>query len=323
MFEEIKERLDYFDKCIEKCCPEDSLYCHLDMPFCAVRHGASIRAYIWYGFKRFNWHERRKFLTDKRYIRKMRRIGRGVDRGIMLDKKRFLTAYAPYINRKWIDTADCTEEQIRDFVSSHGTVMIKPYDKLGGEGVHKYTYSEESFKDFLAENPGSLVEQLIIQHPKLNALNPNSVNTVRVVTYADKGEVGIVAAILRMGISTACVDNLCSGGTVSVIDLDSGVVVTPAINLDQDVYLESPMTGEKIIGMEIPNWETAKATALKFAALHPEIKYVGWDVAITEDAVEIIEANPHSHIGLMQMPDKIGKRDLEGFAHRSPDKIKY
>ena len=323
MLDSVKQGLKYFNESVEKLYPEERAFCRLDMPLCTLRHGSSIRQYIWYSLKRFNGHERKKFMTDKRYLRKMKKISRGVDRELLLDKKRFLTEYSGFVKRRWVDTADCTSEELERFVSSLGTVIVKPYAKLGGEGVFKYAYSKESFAEFTDKSRESLVEELIIQHPALAALNPNCVNTVRIVTYADAGEAAVIVAVLRVGAGEACVDNLSAGGTISGIDIDTGVVVTPAINRAQDEYLFSPVMGEQLIGFEIPYWEEAKALALRLAAVHPEIKYVGWDIAVTEEGVEIIEANPHSGLGVLQMADKIGRRDLEGEAKRSRSRLKY
>ena len=322
MFESMIQGLKYYRKSVKKLYPEDRLFCSLDMPLCTLTQGSSIRQYIWYEFKRFNGHERRKFMTDKRYLRKMKRISRGVDRELMLNKKRFLSEYASHISRRWIDTADCSCDELRAFVSSLGTVIVKPYSKLGGEGVFKYEYSEESFADFTERSRQSLVEELIIQHPDMASLNPNCVNTVRLVTYACGHEAAVIVAVLRVGSGSGCVDNLSAGGTISGIDIDSGLVVTPAINRAQDEYLLSPVTGERIIGFEIPHWAEAKAKVLQMAALHPEIRYVGWDAAITESGVEIIEANPHSGLGVLQMADKVGRRDLEGAVRSSRSKLK-
>lgn len=323
MLDSIKQNMKYFDESVNKLYPDERLFCRLDMPFCTVTQGSSIRQYIWYEFKRFNGHERRKFMTDHRYLRKMKRISRGVDRDLMLNKKRFLNEYGEFVSRRWLDSADCTEEEIRDFVSSLGAVIVKPYAKLGGEGVFKYEYSEADFNDFIERSRESLIEEIIIQHPAMAGLNPNCVNTVRLVTYANEGEIAVIVAVLRIGAGTGCVDNLSAGGTISGVDIDTGLIVTPAINRRQDEYLFSPVTGEQIIGFEIPHWGEAKRKVLKAAALHPEIRYVGWDAAITPEGVEIIEANPHSGLGVLQMADKKGRRDLEGEVKRSKNKIKY
>ena len=69
-------------------------------------------------------------------------------------------------------------------------------------------------------------------------------------------------------------------------------------------------TGADIVGAQIPMWDRAKDIVLEAAALIPQIGYVGWDVAVGENDVMLVEANQHPGHDFLQMPphvpDKIG-----------------
>ena len=46
-----------------------------------------------------------------------------------------------------------------------------------------------------------------------------------------------------------------------------------------------------MLGYRIPNYQKAVQAVLESAKLIPTVRYIGWDVAITDVGVEIIEAN--------------------------------
>lgn len=52
-----------------------------------------------------------------------------------------------------------------------------------------------------------------------------------------------------------------------------------------------PGTEILMLGFQIPNYSILIDTIRKAAEDIPQIRYIGWDVAITEDAVDLIEAN--------------------------------
>lgn len=103
---------------------------------------------------------------------------------------------------------------------------------------------------------------MFIQHPKLECLNPTSVNTLRIITVKSGDSVEIVGAILRIGINNY-VDNFSAGGIAAPINISTGIVYKPAISkMNGLVYKEHPETNTKILGFKIPYWKETMEMAL-------------------------------------------------------------
>lgn len=70
----------------------------------------------------------------------------------------------------------------------------------------------------------------------------------------------------------------------------------------KEVYMEDVCypEGRAYAGMPIPGFTAVKNKLLEISDSFPFLKYVGWDVAITEDGFKIIEANSLTSLGILQ-----------------------
>lgn len=161
-----------------------------------------------------------------------------------------------------------------------------------------------------------VAEEYVIQHDQLNRLSPTGLNTVRIITQLDNhDEVHILGARLRISVNSM-VDNLAAGNLVAGIDLETGIVNTPAVYSDitkQEVTVH-PVTHQRITGFEIPYWSESLDLVKEAARTDPSNRSIGWDVAITNEGPELIEGN-HDWCKLVwQLPVKQGlKHRLEKF----------
>ncbi len=317
---QIKENIAFFRESLDRLdfARGRKLFYWADMFWCAVRHGCTPKNYIWFDFWRFNECERAKFMTDFRVNRFYKKSNSG-DLSVLDDKKKFNTLFAEFVARPWRDVNELTSEEFAAFIKECGSVIVKPYDKSWGEGVEKLTEADigsaENIRALYEAHRNCLVEGFIIQHPDIAALNPSCVDSIRVITYVcGDGKPRIVTAALRIGAANSVVDNVSLGGYCCEIDVKSGIVCTSAVNRAQDRFLESPITGAQIIGLKIPNWEKLKRAVLAAAAKYKNIRFVGWDIAVTEQGVDFIEGNSCTNLGVLQMAAKVGRRNIEAAA---------
>ena len=56
-----------------------------------------------------------------------------------------------------------------------------------------------------------------------------------------------------------------------------------------------PDTGTLLEGY-LPNWETVKKGVYDISMMIPQLEYLGFDIAITEDGFKILEINIHQDI---------------------------
>lgn len=125
-------------------------------------------------------------------------------------------------------------------------------------------------------------------------------NTVRIYTVNDGNNVYIMGTYVRFGGKNSIVDNIHSGGMSCVVDIDSGIIASPGVDLRGNKVLFHPATGKLICGVKIPQWNKVLDMVVRAAKVHPEIGYTGWDFAISDDAVCLIEANEQGNFNLPQ-----------------------
>ena len=281
----------------------------LSLLWCVPRHGVSPADYVYYKFNERSERERATYLTMIRFERFLKKVNTG-DHEIFHNKLTFCEKYNTFLHRPWLDMNKTDFDSFAAFVQSEGTVICKPVDKSGGHGIFKYTCAPgEDLHPLFERCRGMLLERVIEQHPAMAAYNPNCVNALRLVTLIDRdGAPHLVDAFFRTGVTEAVVDNLCSGGIISHIDLDTGIVANESIGLNMQEFLRHPYSGEIIPGFQIPYWKEAVALVLEAALITPDVRWVGWDVAVTAEGVCLVEGNDRAECRSLQMADRKGLR---------------
>ena len=64
------------------------------------------------------------------------------------------------------------------------------------------------------------------------------------------------------------------------------------------------MTGVEFEGFRPPCSKEAIELVKKAALVVPQVKYIGWDVCVTENGPAIIEGNNYAAYDLAQLPDE-------------------
>jgi len=284
-----------------------------DMARCGLRYGA--------GYVDYKIAELYRLSPEQRATQ----ITRGVSNGIIArlndkaywhffdNKAEFNALFSPQVNRDWIDLTQCDAEQFAAFLRGKGPVICKPIEGSSGQGIQKinpeaFTDPEELRARLLAEGIG-IVEECVAQHPALAALCPTSVNTIRIATLLGDKKEGIVYAYLRMG-NGAVMDNVDCGGMASPVDLATGALSGVGADKQGNAHEVHPMTGVRIPGTIIPFWQEAAEMCLAAAKVIPQVRFVAWDVAITDQGPKFIEGNSFPSHAIPQFaahfPDGIG-----------------
>lgn len=212
----------------------------------------------------------------------------------LFDNKRlFNDAFRAYIRRKWLYLPAGSPEDIRALLAENEYVFLKACVSSRGNNIERFRCADIDPDALYAEyhNQEYLLEAPIRQHPAMSELNPASVNTVRFIAARHGDRVQPVGAGLRCGGGGQFVDNFHHGGTAYPLDLETGIVTAPGIDLDGNAVLRHPVTGHIMPGFQVPHWDKVLDTIRRAAVTVPHIGYVGWDLAITEDGPELIEGN--------------------------------
>jgi hypothetical protein len=272
-----------------------------DMAVNSVVNNAGYYDYHEWDYNLLSWRQRKTFLTRPQANQLTLRFNDLAFKNLFSDKVRFNKKFASYIGREWLDVRETTADELRAFVTRHGSVMLKDPVNLGGYGLEKKDASSiddfEAFRQHLLGSGQVLVEEFVAQHPELARLSPKSVNTLRIITYYDGTTVHVLAHAFKMG-NGADLDNFGQGGIQTTV-YDHGELRYGAFNKEGDKYLVHPLTGVDIVGFAVPLFDDAVAMAVEMATIVPEVPYIGWDIAITPDRPIVIEGNYNT--GVFQM----------------------
>ncbi len=198
-------------------------------------------------------------------------------------------------------------ESVFELVEREGALACKPQKGAKGHGFYKFSYhdgkyflnhEEASKEDILAilGNPASqyLITEYIKQHPVINNIYPGAVNTLRIITFSRDGHTHEIGnAYMRVGSKkTGAVDNMGAGGMFVQVDMETGHFSNGKIITENSIVPcpNHPDTGTLLEG-EIPHWETIKQGILDICSEIPQLEFLGFDVAITEDGMRLPEIN--------------------------------
>lgn len=90
--------------------------------------------------------------------------------------------------------------------------------------------------------------------------------------------------------------------------MKNGKLFGNAISKDLEEVECHPATNVKFDGFKIPYWNEIKELVLKAAMVNPDVKVVGWDVAISNKGPLLIEANRRPGFDLVQVLEDKGCR---------------
>ena len=271
----------------------------LSMAWCLFRYGARPIDYARFEFHKKSSKERNRYLTIYRYFRVGKHFGAG-SHGVSGKVEEYRT-FGEFIKRDWIEVDKSTPtSSIGEFISKYKEIIAKPVNGEQGKGVLVIRGVEShEYKILLSEiqSTSYLLEQKVVNCPELAAINPSSLNTVRVTTLIKKdGSPYIMSIILRVGAPGAHVDNWGAGGVGYNFDIKTGVCNMYGRDKKNRPYVYHPGSNIQMIGFKLPRFEELKQYALGLTKVFPSARYVGWDIAVTPDGFDLIEMNcPAGH----------------------------
>ena len=193
-------------------------------------------------------------------------------------------------------------------------LFVKPIEGRGGGGTESWqalpdrryrnSHGEESTHAALLDHVAALskeggeylIQPRLANHPHIADLTPGALSTVRLLTILnEQGEPEAVNAAFRMAISkTSPVDNFHAGGIASAVDMKTGVL-GPASGLglggDFSWHETHPLTGGRILGRRLPDWQAAVDLAVAAHRLLAPRVMVGWDIGFLPDGPCLVEGN--------------------------------
>jgi len=199
-----------------------------------------------------------------------------------------------------------TKEEAAAHCSQLKNALIKPTLKSRGNGIQALEVKDgitniegmtvlELFKKY---KKNFQIQERLKQHPQMDALNPTSVNTIRIITFRSGMEILVISVVVRIGRKGAVIDNQCAGGISAVIDEKGRLGKYGFGGFDQDNILKTD-TGTVLEGFQIPSFDKIVEKVKELHFQLPFFDLIGWDMAVAEDGEPVlIEWN--TQVGLSQ-----------------------
>lgn len=287
----------------------------VDMELCIGVLGFVPEEYVSYHFWEKTVQERLEYVSDRLRKKVSELLNSEEGREILTNKYLAYQELEPLYGRK-IRQMDADggytafEQAFRE-----NPVLIKKnnFQSLGKE-IEKIEARENTdligiYERVAANGKLFILEDMIKAHPDLKKLNPDSVNTLRVVTLLDSDEPVVLDSFLRIGRKGSFVDNGGVGGIFVHVDPSSGITDSHGIDERGLIYESHPDHQYSFSEIRLPLWEEALKTAKQAALTIPGARYVGWDIVCTEyERWIIVEGNAMTMYIGQQAPLAVGKR---------------
>lgn len=290
-------------KALSKTSGASLLYLWYDFVKSFIAHGAILNHYCRGEFYQLKGCERRKSLTYKRILQVYNKANKneGIDK---LEKKhQFNQHFKQFITRHWLYVGDADFESFFAFCNSFERLVIKPDDGLEGIGIRiidspkNEATAHSLFEELKRGN--FIIEECLKQDSRMIFGNA-SVNTIRAHSIMDKnGNIHVLKCLLRAGVGNSFVDNYSSGGCVYELN-PAGFIISPSLKKDGQKVFIHPGTDRFMLGFQVPNWEKVITGIHQAHKLIPECRFIGWDIAITDSGIELIEGNHNPDYELLE-----------------------
>ena len=313
-----RQKFKNFFSYVKKRTGKNSLSLWYDLISSSYRYNIGLMDYFIFRFFEKTHTERSKWVgTGYKYEFDLRMNPKGT-RDILENKIKFYEAYRPFINHSYCTIEDLAQNNpnaLEVFNNSSGKVVIK--DSLGQCGwdveiIKTSEYTPKNLFDYMKSKGFDMAEEFIQQHDKINELSSTGLNTIRMFTViSNSGGVDFIGARMRISVNSH-VDNLASGNIACPIDIETGKIFGPGVfsDITKEDVTHHPVTGVELIGFQIPMWNEIIKLTEKIALHYPQNRGVGWDIALTDDAVDFIEGNHNWCKILWQLPVKKGLKEI-------------
>jgi len=296
------------------------------------RFGHTIDEFYYYRLCTPEWRPHAAAFLPWRRMRALDRLygSIGIDVGLLRDKARF-ARHCAEVGLPAIPTilefdrnGELSGESLRGSSLSERHIVVKPRLGMGGEDVEAFDRVAGGYRDQAGRVVGTqeliatwekqsrksplMVQARVRNAPELSVWSTGALCTVRLVTSrAGNGTPVPLLGLLRMPNADAVADNILRGGILATIDLASGELglartfeIPDALHRRE--FERHPTTGTQIAGRRLSCMNEIAELAVRahqeFGAFHS----IGWDVAITDKGLILIEGNHDWGVRIAQYP---------------------
>lgn len=298
-----KERLNKHLEVIQKNTGKSKTYIKFDIFKNFITRGSGYTDYFRGDYINLTNKEKDTFVTAKKFYKILHYLNDQRYIVLLNDKLVFNRYFNEFLRRDYINLRESTESDFEKFLKGKKIVFAKTPNGEGGHGISKIVVEEHKdrkklYDELILKNQ-LLVEEEIVQCDELNEINPNVVNSFRVITIMDKeGNVHLVNNALRINQDETDVIG-CTNDLYFSLD-ETGKISSNVIDDYGKVYDKHPLTGKKFSEVRIKGVKEAFNMCIKAHKRIPQVRYIGWDIAFTNNGPVMVEGNEYPGYGLVQ-----------------------
>ena len=212
-----------------------------------------------------------------------------------------------------IENVSLLKRELEEMIdkSFSNSIFVKPSDGEGGVHTYKLCYDNLNREDIetlweAMQIESFVFQENIVQNERINKIYDKSINTIRIHTYfhEEENKVEIISALMRFGFGGSIVDNGCSGGFFVPVNIKEWKLCGKGrtyLVAGAKTFETHPDTKVKLDGYQLPFADEIIRYVTEGAKLFSDNKFIGWDIALTENGPIVIEANAGPHVVMLQM----------------------
>lgn len=284
--------------------------CAIEGIFDFLKYGSTITDYFELSFWKKTAKDNARYATWRTHKRFIFEVDDKLEIEKFANKAVMYQRLSCFLKREQLYTKNMTEQEFIFFCDKHPVFFFKPSGNSCGNGIEKITATDQDLHNLfirLKEND-AVLDTPVIQHQAMASLNNKSVNTLRVFTFRNNGIIYFTGCALRIGLNSF-IDNYSAGGLVCSVNMQNGCTKETAENNLGQRFEYHPISHTNLVNFQIPKWNEVLKFVFEMAQQF-DLNYVAWDIAITEDSVDLIEANPAGMINLIQIAGGSPKKEL-------------
>ena len=274
----------------------------LDMYFNILTRGVGYTDYFRGNYYNLTSKEKDTFVTTKSFYKLISYLNDDKYEIVLHDKILFNTIFKKYLKREFIDLRETNLDEFKIFLNSRKVVFAKDPVGYGGHGITKITVSKEKdlkkLYEKLLTQKQYLIEEEIVQSKEVNEINPNVVCSLRICTLYKDGKAYLVGNAFRINQDESEIIG-CTNDLYFSLGKD-GKIDSNVIDDYGKIYEEHPLTHKKFKEVKIPDVKEAFLMCQEAALKLPQVRYIGWDIAFTDNGPVMVEGNEYPGYGILQ-----------------------
>lgn len=296
------KKLDMLATIIAKKNNKSKLYVKFDMLINFLIYGTGHTDYFKGDYINLTSYQKQTFVTTKTFYEVLKYLNNDKYLMLLRDKIIFNKIFSKYLGREFIDLNVTSLEGFEKFVRNKETFFAKVSNQYGGHGISKIIVKdiknyEELYKKLKIKKQ-YLIEETIVQDKSMDVINPYAVNTVRIVTLLKNDKAYIVGNALRINQNNSQI--VGSTNDLYCTLSEDGTISSNVLDDFGNMYETHPLTKIKFSDVKIKYIKEAFDMVKQAARELPQVRYIGWDVAISKKGPVIIEGNEYPSYGLIQ-----------------------